>query len=78
MDTEASLKKKQEEQGKEAWGCDPWNAKYCRKCRLQHGEPPWADLPEKSHCLVYRHEDGLSKPYDVVHFGAECEFFEEE
>lgn len=76
MEASEAMRKKYEESIGERWGCDPWNPKYCEMCKYANGEPPWADLPGKSNCKVYRYEDGLMKPYDVVHFGAECEFFE--
>ncbi len=59
-------------------GCKPINPKYCKTCIFRHGEPPFADLPEKAYCLVFTRESGLQKPIDVYLNGAECDAYEKE
>ncbi len=58
------------------FGCNAINPKHCKTCAFSHGEPPFADLPEKAYCMVYARENGISKPNDVYFDGAECEFYE--
>lgn len=50
----------------------------CIGCRFAHGEPPWADAPNKAYCKVYRREDGLIKPSSVLFKSVSCEFREPE
>ncbi len=54
---------------------DPMIARYCKTCAFCHGEPPFADLPEKAYCEIYRYENSTRKPPDVYYDGAECEFY---
>lgn len=63
--------------GNEVWGCAKINPAYCKKCAYSHGEPPFADLPEKAYCEIFTRESGLSKPKDVYYEGAECAAFEQ-
>lgn len=50
----------------------------CIGCMFSHGDPPFADSPQKSYCKVYRREDGMMKPKDVYFDGAPCEHREPE
>lgn len=50
----------------------------CIGCRYSHGEPPFADLPKKAYCKIYRREDGVEKPSEVYFDGKPCEFREED
>jgi hypothetical protein len=50
--------------------------KACQTCMLAHGEPPWADSPDKSYCQIYERDAGKSKPVDVEYKGAPCEYYE--
>ena len=43
----------------------------CKTCVLAHGEPPFADGPEKGNCKYYRQE---LKPASVYFDGEDCEF----
>ena len=56
-------------------GCRGINPAFCKKCAFSHGEPPFADLPEKAYCEVYAHGTTNGKPPDVYYDGAECEFY---
>lgn len=58
-------------------GCKPINPKWCETCTYAHGEPPFADLPNKAYCMIYTRESGISKPNDVYFDGAKCEAYEE-
>jgi hypothetical protein len=43
---------------------------------LSHGEPPFADTPQKGCCKIYEYPE--PKP-DVVYFdGRKCEYYEQE
>ena len=47
----------------------------CKTCVLAHGEPPFADGPEKAYCKYYKRggaEGG--KPNTVYFDGEACEF----
>jgi hypothetical protein len=59
-------------------GCKPINPKQCKTCVFSHGEPPFADAPEKRYCMVFSRESGNRKPNDVYYDGAECVAYEEE
>lgn len=50
----------------------------CVGCKYSHGDPPFADLPKKAYCKVYRREDGIMKPKEVYFEGKPCEFREPE
>lgn len=79
MEVSEAMRKKYEESIGERWGCLTVHPEIvCTGCRYSHGEPPWADLPEKSYCMVYRREDGIDKPRDVYFEGKPCEFYEPE
>lgn len=54
------------------------NPVYCMTCALSHGEPPFADMPEKAYCVAYPEKKGFTKPSDVLFDGAPCAFYEEE
>lgn len=72
------MKQKFEESKAEQWGCRGINPKYCRKCIFSHGEPPFADMPEKAYCRIYGKADSSGKPPEVYYDGAKCEYFEKE
>jgi hypothetical protein len=52
--------------------------KACQNCMFAHGEPPFADAPDKSYCQIYERESGESKPRNVAYDGADCEYYEED
>lgn len=54
------------------------NPVYCKTCIFRHGEPPFADLPEKAYCLIFEHGKTNGKPHEVYYEGAECDFYEKE
>lgn len=56
-------------------GCRGINPKQCRSCRFAHGEPPFADGPEKAYCMIYSREEGEAKPPEVYYDGQKCEFY---
>ncbi len=57
-------------------GCATINPAYCRTCAFSHGAPPFEDMPEKAHCVMYPEAEGRVKP-DAVYFGGEkCIFYE--
>lgn len=68
------LKRKKEEEINMTGAIRP-NPVYCRTCFNSHGEPPWADKPDKVNCRVYME---FFKPRDVLFDGAECEFYVKE
>ena len=49
--------------------------RWCMSCAYADGEPPWADSPLKSYCVMYARGDGRQKPPEVYYDGAECEFY---
>lgn len=51
------------------------NPKYCETCIFSHGPAPFADLPRKAHCIIYRYEDNNSKPDKVYYDGQLCEYY---
>ena len=51
------------------------NPAWCQTCVFSHGEPPFADMPEKAYCQIYTREKTTGKPPNVYYEGAECEFF---
>ena len=51
-------------------------ANYCKTCIFSHGDPPFADLPEKAYCRIYGKADSKGKPPEVLYEGARCEFYE--
>ena len=59
----------------ESWGCRTINPAFCQTCAFSHGEPPFADLPDKSYCEIYTRENSTGKPPEVYYEGAECEFY---
>ena len=63
------------EKEQEVWGFRGINPLYCKTCIFAHGEPPFADLPEKVHCKIYRREEGRSKPDEVYYDGKFCDFY---
>jgi len=46
----------------------------CKTCIFSKGPAPFADAPEKSNCLIYKDEDGVTKPNSVYFDGEECEY----
>ena len=54
------------------------NPVYCKTCIFRHGEPPFADLPEKAYCLIFEHGKTNGKPHEVYYEGAECDYYEKE
>jgi hypothetical protein len=50
--------------------------KVCQTCTFAHGEPPWADSPNKNYCVIYGRNEGEGKPDDVSFDGADCEYYE--
>ena len=68
------LKKKFEESKEERFGCRGINPKFCKSCAFAHGEPPFADLPEKAYCEIYQ-RGTTGKPPDVYYDGAKCDFY---
>lgn len=52
--------------------------KFCKTCLFSHGEPPFADLPEKSYCMIYTRESTTGKPKAVYYDGARCEYYANE
>lgn len=46
----------------------------CKTCVFANGPAPFADDPEKSHCLIYKDEDGVTKPNSVYFDGEDCEY----
>jgi hypothetical protein len=52
--------------------------KACQTCLFAHGEPPWADSPDKGNCMIYEPDDLGDKPTDVLFHGAPCEYYEAE
>lgn len=65
-------------QTNEGFGCKPINPLFCKTCIFAHGDPPFADIPEKSYCRIFTRESGKQKPPDVYYNGAECEYYEQE
>ena len=59
----------------EVIGCTGRNPRWCMTCAYSNGEPPWADSPLKSYCVMYPREEGRQKPSAVYYDGAECEFY---
>ena len=59
-------------------GCSGVMPRWCMTCAHSNGEPPWADSPLKSYCVMYPRDEGLRKPAPVYYEGAECEFYREE
>lgn len=51
-------------------------AKYCKTCMFSHGKPPYADLPEKCHCMIFEYPN--DKPNDVYYDGKPCEYYEKQ
>ena len=74
MTDNEALKKKFEESKNEQWGCNTINPKYCKTCIFSHGQPPFEDAPEKSCCMIYSNERGLTKPDNVYYEGGLCEY----
>ena len=72
------MKQKFEESKAERWGCRGINPVFCRTCIFAHGEPPFADSPEKAYCRIYERDKGTSKPPEVYYDGERCEFYEQE
>ncbi len=68
-------RKRLEERDTPVWGCNTINPKYCETCIFAHGEPPFADLPKKAYCLIYRKEDNRHKPDHVYYDGGLCEYY---
>lgn len=73
-----SKEKKSNLQTPENWGCATINPAYCKTCIFSHGEPPFADLPEKAYCAIYERGKTSGKPDDVYYDGAECLYYEED
>lgn len=59
-------------------GCSGRKPEWCMTCDYSNGEPPWADSPLKSYCVMFPREEGLRKPASVYYEGAECEFYRRE
>ncbi len=59
-------------------GCKQINPKYCKTCMFSHGEPPFADLPEKSYCMIFDRASGKQKPSEVYYDGKPCEYYEKQ
>ena len=79
MDKDKMLQEKFEDSKNERWGCLTVHREIvCIGCRYSHGEPPFADMPKKSNCVVYRNEDGVMKPKEIYFEGKPCEFREPE
>lgn len=51
------------------------NPVWCKTCLWSHGEPPFADEPDKANCMVY---ENVFKPRGVLFDGEECEFYQRE
>lgn len=62
----------------EVLGCTRPNPIWCQTCMFAHGKPPFEDLPDKGHCMIYSRSSGEMKPKEVLFDGEECEFYEEE
>lgn len=60
----------------EVLGCRDINPKWCQTCMFAHGKPPFEDLPDKAHCMIYSENSGEMKPDEVYYDGEECEFYE--
>jgi hypothetical protein len=51
--------------------------KMCQTCMFAHGDPPWADTPDKGNCQIYERGSILGdKPNEVAYNGADCEYYE--
>lgn len=46
----------------------------CKTCIFSKGPAPFADDPKKSNCLIYKDEDGVTKPNSVYFDGEDCEY----
>jgi hypothetical protein len=55
-------------------GGKPRNPKACMTCLFAHGQPPFADTPEKGCCQIYEYPE--SKPNEVYFDGRDCEYYE--
>ena len=49
-------------------------AKHCQTCLFAHGQPPYADSPDKCHCVIFEYPN--SKPTEVYYDGEPCEYYE--
>lgn len=70
------LKQKLDDSKKERWGCRGINPEACRSCIFAHGDPPFADAPEKAYCMIYGKGTSNGKPPEVYYDGAKCEYQE--
>lgn len=71
-------KQKVMDSSNEIWGCRTIDPKYCMTCAFKHGDPPFADLPEKAYCAIYTRESGVQKPPNVYYDGGLCEYYQNE
>lgn len=54
------------------------NPVWCKTCKHSHGDNAFENKPEKAYCIVYNRNRGIMKPDEVLFFGKECKYYEEE